>query len=361
MIDQNMQELIALRAQMSQINAVLRRNLNEFFRLSNAIGQGKDKLGLPHFDPVRESEMLHEVLSQNPGPMPDDLLKRVFKEIFKASVEEMGVGTRQKLQVNRLPGGKDLVMDVHGIEIGGKNPVLMAGPCSVENYEQLHTIAKTVSALGVKILRGGAFKPRTSPYSFQGLEKDALQMLRAVADEFDMIVISEVLDTKDIELVETYVDILQVGARNMFNYALLKELGRIHKPVMLKRGFMATIDEFIMATEYIYIGGNTQLILCERGIRTFETQTRNTLDISSIPILKKETPLPIIVDVSHALGRKDIVKPIALAALAAGANGLMFEVHHNPPIALSDTEQQLNLQETAEFIRYLEQAVQLLH
>lgn len=354
-MDQYKQELLELRTQMTHVNEDIVRNLNEFFKLSNAIGHVKDKMGLPHFDPVRESEMLKDALSENTGPMPNDLMKRIFKEIFKASVEEMGVGTRQRLKVNRLPDGQDLVIDINGIEIGGKKQILIGGPCAIENYDQIYSTAKTLSKLGIKILRGGAFKPRTSPYSFQGLEEEALHMLREVADEFKMAVISEVLDTKDVLLVESYVDILQVGTRNMFNYALLKELGRIRKPVMLKRGFMASIDEFILAAEYVYIGGNTQVILCERGIRTFETQTRNTLDISSIPILKKETLLPVVVDISHSLGRKDIVKPIAHAALSAGADGLMFESHNNPPIALSDAEQQLNLEETRDLIGYLKE------
>ena len=353
MAEQDTKELKELRTQMTGVNEKMISNLNKFFEISNSIGEVKDKMGLPHFDPVRESEMLNEVLLKNKGPMPSDLMKRIFKEIFKASVEEMGVGTREKLKVNRLPGSNGLVIDVKGIKIGGEKPILIAGPCSVENYDQIYITAKKLKELGIKILRGGAFKPRTSPYSFQGLEEEALKMLRSVADEFNMAVITEVLDTKNVELVEKYGDILQIGTRNMFNYALLKEVGNVNKPVFLKRGFMATIDEFILAAEYIYHSGNKQIILCERGIRTFETQTRNTLDISSIPILKKETPLPIIVDVSHALGRKDIVKPIAHAALSAGADGLMFESHYNPSIALSDTEQQLDLYETEELLDYL--------
>ena len=346
-------ELNELRAQMTNVNEAIMHTLSQFFKISNAIGEVKDKLGLPHFDPVRESEMLKEVLLKNKGHIPNDLMKRIFNEIFKASVDEMGVESRQKLKVNRLPDSHDFIIDVNGIKIGGEKPVLIGGPCSVENYDQIYMTAKGLKESGVNILRGGAFKPRTSPYSFQGLEEDALKMLRAVADEFNMAVITEVLDTKNAELVEKYSDILQIGTRNMFNYSLLKEIGKADKPVFLKRGFMATIDEFILAAEYIHVAGNHQIILCERGIRTFETQTRNTLDISSVPILKKETPLPVIVDISHALGRKDIIRPIAHAALAAGADGLMFESHYNPSIALSDSEQQLNLMETEELIGYL--------
>lgn len=350
---QYMKELEELRAQMTKVNEAIMHNLNELFRISNRIGEAKDKMSLPHFDPLRESVMFKEIQQKNKGPMPQDLMKRVFKEVFKATVEEMGVGARRRLQVKRLPHGKGLVITVKGMRIGGEKPILMAGPCSVEHYEQIYVTAKKLKELGINILRGGAFKPRTSPYSFQGLEEEALRMLRMVADELDMAVITEVIDTRNVPLVAKYADILQVGARNMFNYSILRELGKINKPIMIKRGFMATIDEFILAAEYVYIGGNHQIILCERGIRTFETQTRNTLDISSVPILKKETPLPVIVDISHSLGRKDIIKPIARAALAAGADGLMFESHYNPSVALSDSAQQLDLEEAEELIGYL--------
>ena len=352
-MEEKKERLKELRSQMTQVNEKITHNLNAFFEISNKIGQVKDEIGIPHFDPVRESEMLREIREKNRGPMPYDLMKRIFKDIFRASVEEMGVGTRKRLEVNRLPDREDQVIVVNGIEIGGERPILMAGPCAVESYEQLHTTARTIKDLGVRILRGGAFKPRTSPYSFQGLEEQGLKILRDVADEFNMAVISEVLDTRDVSLVAEYADILQVGTRNMFNYSLLKELGKIEKPVMIKRGLMATIDEFILAAEYTYIGGNHEIIWCERGIRTYETQTRNTLDISSIPILSKETALPVVVDISHSLGRKDIVRPIARAALSAGANGLMFESHYDPKIALSDSEQQLDLNEAEELVRYL--------
>lgn len=339
-----------LRDQMTGVNEEIMNYLNQFFEISNRIGKVKDELGLPHFDPVRESEMLREIREKNGGPMPYDLMKRIFKDIFRASVEEMGVESHQRLQVNRLPESEDVVIAVNGIEIGGGAPILMAGPCSVENYEQLKITAGQLKKSGVDILRGGAFKPRTSPYSFQGLEEEGLKILRAVADEYRMAVVSEVLDTRTVSTVLKYADILQVGTRNMFNYSLLKELGKVDKPVMIKRGFMATIDEFILAAEYIYLGGNHQIILCERGIRTYETQTRNTLDLSAIPILKMETLLPVIVDISHSLGRKDIAVPMARAALAAGADGLMFESHCDPKAALSDSEQQLDLKETKALI-----------
>lgn len=355
--DKNM--LKALREEMDAVNDLIMVHLNHFFSISNQIGAVKDRMGLPHFDPVRESEMLKKILLKNCGPMPMNIMQRIFKEIFQASVEEMGAGTRRKLNVSRLPGKGGTVIDLDGVVIGGEHPVLIGGPCAVESMDQLMATAMHLKGLGVCILRGGAFKPRTSPYSFQGLEEDALKMLKEVATIFDMRVVTEVMSPEDIDLIEKYADILQVGTRNMYNYPLLKRVGKIHKPVLLKRGFMATIDELILAAEYIYNGGNEQIILCERGIRTFETQTRNTLDISAIPILKMETSLPVIVDISHSLGRKDIVLPIARAALAAGADGLMFESHFNPQTAMCDAHQQLDLKESEELVRYIEKFFEL--
>ena len=346
--------LKTLREEMAAENDAIMRHLNHFFSISNQIGMVKDKMGLPHFDPVRESEMLNDILLKNQGPMPMDIMQRVFKEIFKSSVEEMGVSTNRKLNVTRRQGKGSKVIDVDGVIIGGGRPVIIAGPCAVEYPEQMMITATYLKKLGIRLLRGGAFKPRTSPYSFQGLGEDGLKLLKEIATTLDMLVVTEVVSSEDLPLIEKYADILQVGARNMFNYNLLKNLGKIRKPVLLKRGFMATIDEFILAAEYIYNGGNEQIILCERGIRTFETQTRNTLDISAIPILKKETSLPVIVDISHSLGRKDIVQPIAHASLAAGADGLMFESHFNPAGALSDSEQQLDIKESEDLISYLE-------
>ncbi len=356
MTEQELRDQLAeLRARMTAHNLRLMEDFNIFISISNQIGEVKDKLGLVHFDPVREGEMLRDVLAANTGPMPQDQMKQLFKQVFRASVEEMGLETRAKLKVNRLPNSHDQVVEVAGVKIGGEAPVIMAGPCAVENLEQMQLTAQGLKKLGVNLLRGGAFKPRTSPYSFQGLEEEGLKIMRQVADELGMAVITEVLSVRDVDLVAHYADILQVGTRNMFNYALLKELGRHHKPVMLKRGMMATMEEFVLAAEYIYVRGNHQVILCERGIRTFETWTRNTLDISAVPILKQETFLPVIVDISHALGRKDIIKPIARAALAAGADGLMFEAHYNPALALSDSQQQLTLDEVADLLAYLRQ------
>ena len=228
-----------------------------------------------------------------------------------------------------------------GVAVGGEQIVMMAGPCSVESAEQIEAIAAVVAAQGVRVLRGGAFKPRTSPYSFQGLGKKGLQLLRAAAEAHDLLVVSEVMDLTQIPLMMDYADILQVGARNMQNYNLLKEVGKISRPVLLKRGISATLEELLLSAEYIMMGGNYQVILCERGIRTFESYTRNTLDISAIPVIKKLSHLPIIVDPSHGTGRRDKVPPMARAAVAAGADGLLIEVHTEPEKALSDGAQSL--------------------
>ena len=227
------------------------------------------------------------------------------------------------------------------IEIGGRNVVMMAGPCTVENADQISTIAGIMSEFGIKVLRGGAFKPRTSPYSFQGMGEEGLKVLRQAADEHNLIVISEIMNQTQIPMFLEYVDILQVGARNMQNFDLLKELGKVRRPVLLKRGPSATIEEWLLSAEYILTGGNHDVMLCERGIRTFENYTRNTLDISAIPVIKKLSHLPILVDPSHGTGRRDKVAPMARAAVAAGADGLLIEVHHAPETALCDGAQSL--------------------
>jgi 3-deoxy-7-phosphoheptulonate synthase len=228
-----------------------------------------------------------------------------------------------------------------GVAVGGEQVVMMAGPCSVESAEQIETIAALVAKEGVRVLRGGAFKPRTSPYSFQGLGKKGLQLMRAAADRHDLLVVSEVMDHTQIPLMMECVDVLQVGARNMQNYNLLKEVGKVSKPVLLKRGISATLEELLLSAEYIMAGGNYDVILCERGIRTFESYTRNTLDISAIPVIKKLSHLPIVVDPSHGTGRRDKVPPMARAAVAAGGDGLLIEVHDDPDKALSDGAQSL--------------------
>jgi 3-deoxy-7-phosphoheptulonate synthase len=237
--------------------------------------------------------------------------------------------------------GDDTVVTVDDVRMGGDEVIVMAGPCSAENEGQVMATAAAVKRAGAKVLRGGAFKPRSSPYSFQGLGEEGLRLLRTAANAHNLKLISEVMDISQIELIAKYADIFQVGARNMQNFTLLRELGHARKPVMLKRGLSATIEEWLMSAEYILSGGNKDVILCERGIRTFETATRNTFDISAIAVVKKLSHLPIIADPSHGAGRRDMVAQLARAAVAAGADGLIIEVHDNPDRALSDGAQSL--------------------
>ena len=237
-----------------------------------------------------------------------------------------------------------------GVKIGGDEIVVAAGPCSVESPEQINAVAEAVSRTGARILRAGAFKPRTSPYAFQGLGEKGLQLIRDAADKFKLFVVSEVMDLSQIEMIGQYVDIFQVGARNMQNYFLLRALGEVQKPVLLKRGMSATIEELLLSAEYILSGGNYNVILCERGIRTFETYLRNTLDIAAIPVIKKLSHLPIVADPSHGTGRRDKVPPMARAAVAAGADGLLIEVHNDPDHALSDGAQSLTPVEFAQLM-----------
>ncbi len=243
--------------------------------------------------------------------------------------------------VNREAKPEGTVLNVEGVQIGGPEIVVMAGPCAVESWEQLLTTAEAIQAAGARILRGGAFKPRSSPYSFQGLKEEGLKLLVRVRKETGLPVVTEVMDTRQVELVCEYADILQIGSRNMQNFALLNEVGLCRKPVLLKRGMSATIDEYLLAAEYIFKQGNDKVILCERGIRTFETSTRNTLDLNAVPMLKRRSHLPVIVDPSHGTGHWWMVPPLARAAVAAGADGLLIEVHYDPQKALSDGAQSL--------------------
>lgn len=243
--------------------------------------------------------------------------------------------------------------------VGGKEFMLIAGPCSVENREQLITVAKAVKKAGAQYLRGGAFKPRTSPYEFQGLEEEGLKLLREASEITGLKIVTEVITPADVLLVTEYADVLQVGARNMTNYALLKDLGKINKPIMLKRGMAATVQDFLMAAEYIASEGNTEIILCERGIRTFENATRNTLDLSAVPLIKDNSNLPVIVDPSHATGKRNLIAPMSKAAVACGADGLMIEVHPNPEEAFSDGAQSLLPDEFEKLVKELRKYLEL--
>ena len=271
-------------------------------------------------------------------PNLDIVLKPPSPVMDKPAGEGKTPPYRLASRLNRL---SDTVIQVGEVAIGRPNFVVMAGPCSVESENQLLSTAKTVKAAGGAVLRAGAYKPRSSPYSFQGLAEEGLKLLDLARRTTGLPVVTEVMDSTDISLVESYTDILQVGARNCQNFSLLKRLGRVKKPVLLKRGLMTTTDELLMSAEYILASGNEQVILCERGIRTFETATRNTLDLSVVPVLKERTHLPVIVDPSHAAGDWRYVCPLAKAALAVGADGLMIEVHFQPEKALCDGEQSL--------------------
>jgi len=346
----NVKSLAELRHEIDTINTGLLNLLNRRAETVLQIYQIRKKLGVHLFVPERESEMLKSITETNQGPFSDFTIKSLFKEIFRASLNLMEEEARQVLLSSRQHRSENTVVEVGPVEIGGPNPVIMAGPCAVESWNQMESIAAWLSGLGVQVMRGGAFKPRTSPYAFQGLEEKGLRYLQEAGQRYGLVTITEVVDPRHLDLLVEQAGILQIGARNMANFELLKAVGQVKKPVMLKRGFMATMEEYLYAVEYILSGGNTEVILCERGIRTFERWTRNTLDISAVPILKQETHLPVIVDISHSTGRKDIAVPLARAALAAGADGIMVEVHNDPEIARSDEKQQLGLKEFADFI-----------
>ncbi len=258
------------------------------------------------------------------------------------------------LLVGRSSEAGNTVVHVDGIAIGNGDIVIIAGPCAVESREQLLSTARQIAGTGASFLRGGAFKPRTSPYSFQGLGEEGLQYLREAKEETGLPIVTEVMDTRDMEMVCEYTDIVQIGSRNMHNFPLLKEAGLCGKPVLFKRGLMATIDEYLLAAEYILKEGNNDVILCERGIRTFETSTRNTLDLSAVPVLKQKTHLPVIVDPSHGTGHRWLVPVMSKAALAVGADGIIVEVHNNPDEALSDGKQSLYPEEFAQMVKDLE-------
>jgi 3-deoxy-7-phosphoheptulonate synthase len=267
-------------------------------------------------------------------------------------------GCSVPIRVNRKLKPDPTVININGIEIGANEVTIIAGPCAVESYEQLLATAKSVKRAGGVILRGGAFKPRSSPYNFQGLGEEGIKMLREVCTQTGLPFVTEVMDTRLVELVAGYADILQVGSRNMHNYPLLKEVGMVHKPILLKRGMMATIEEFLLAAEYILNQGNDQVILCERGIRTFETNTRNTLDLSAVPMLKHLSHLPVIVDPSHGTGHRWMVPAMAKAAIAAGADGLIIEVHYKPEEALCDGQQSLSPDEFTHLMADLKKIAQ---
>ena len=304
-------------------------------KMSARLNDFLDKNNIKYFTIMDKIDIKYAILY-----IPNDFNQENFKEI--QDIAEVIKLTSPYKFVSREFKKADTIIDVKGHLIGGDNFMLMAGPCSVENREMLSNIAKEVKKGGAVALRGGAYKPRTSPYDFQGLGEIGLRYLREVADENDMLVVTELMDSDDLELVSSYADIIQIGARNMQNFSLLKKLGKLDKPVLLKRGLSATINEFLLSAESILAHGYLNVILCERGIRTFETMTRNTLDLNAIALVRELSHLPIIVDASHGTGKRSLVGPLTLAGIMAGANGAMIEVHENPDCALSDGPQSLN-------------------
>jgi len=291
---------------------------------------------------------------------PEDVLRVTPLEVFPGVEKVLPVLAPYKL-VSREFKREDSIIELgKGVKIGAKKIVMIAGPCAIESEKTLFEVARAIKGAGVSVLRGGAFKPRTSPYSFQGLGEEGLKILKNVGNDLNMVTVSEVMDTRDVELVAKYIDMLQIGARNMQNFNLLKEIGQTKKPVLLKRGLSSTVKELLMSGEYILAGGNFNVALCERGIRTFEEATRNTLDISAVPVIKQLSHLPVVVDPSHAAGKWGLVAPLSKASVAAGADGLLIEVHPRPEEALSDGGQSLlpsNFVQLMQELRVLAQAV----
>jgi 3-deoxy-7-phosphoheptulonate synthase len=317
------------KASEEQIQHVIERLIGMGFEVHRSTGERQTVLGAVgarHEFDIRDIEVLPGVGEAHRISSPYKLVARSFR-----------------------PEGT-IVKFKRGVSIGGDEIVLMAGPCSVESRDQIFAVAESVAHSGAKFLRGGAFKPRSSPYSFQGMGEDGLKLMREAADQFGMLVVSEVMEISQIPVMLPYVDLLQVGARNMQNFNLLRELGKVRKPVLLKRGIAATIEELLLSAEYLMAGGNYEVIVCERGIRTFETYTRNTMDISAIPIVKKLSHLPILADPSHGTGRREKVSPMGRAAIAAGADGLLIEVHNCPDKALSDGAQSLYPEQFAKLV-----------
>jgi 3-deoxy-7-phosphoheptulonate synthase len=308
-----------------------------------------DRLVTMGFTVHRSTGVAHTILG-GVGPI-DDFDPAEF-EVLDGVQECHRIVSAYKL-ANRRFRPQGTVIEIGNVKIGGPEVVVMAGPCSVESEEQIEISAEQVSKAGARIIRGGAFKPRSSPYSFQGHGEAGLKLIRAAADRHGLLVVSEVMDRSQIPLMLDYVDILQVGARNMQNFNLIRDLGTVNKPVLLKRGIAATIEELLLSAEYIMSGGNHRIMLCERGIRTFETATRNTMDISAIPVLRQLTHLPVVADPSHGVGKRNLVPAMARAAVAAGADALIMEVHHDPDHAMSDGAQSLFPAQFAELMNQL--------
>lgn len=340
-----------LRQEIDTLNLEILNLISKRGKIAKEIGSIQTGIGASQYDPKRELEMLEALTRANEGPFDNNTLKSLFKNIFQASMETSKKAEKPKFLTSKS-AKEDTVVKLGDVSIGkGHSPVLIAGPCAIESQKQIDVTAEYVNSKGIKLFRGGAFKPRSNPYSFQGLGEDALKWARTTCDKYGLQFVAEIMDAKDLDLCLEYVDVLQIGARNSQNFTLLKSVGKTQKPVLLKRGLSSLIEEWIMSAEYIMSEGNHNVILCERGIRTFEKYTRNTLDVSAVALAKIETHLPVIVDVTHSGGRRDLLIPLTKAALAIGADGIMVEVHPNPAVALSDQKQQMDFNQFDEYLK----------
>ena len=340
-----------LRSQIDDINLQLLNLLNQRATIASDIGKEQATLGSQIYDPQRESQMLTDLQMANQGPFSNETISGLFKEVFKATLNLEEKEARSNFLVQRKSSDQNTVVTLpDGTEIGNGGFTVISGPCAIESHEQYEEVAQALVEQGIKVMRAMAYKPRTSPYDFQGLGEPGLKIAREVADKYGLMLVSEVLDQSQLEMMDQYVDMFWIGARNMQNAFLLRGVGKMSKPVILKRHFGANLKEFIFSAEYIMSEGNNQVILMERGIRTFAQWTRNTLDIGAVPLLKQETHLPVIVDVSHSAGRRDLAIPFSRVAKASGADGMMVEVHPNPDVAMSDAKQQLNIPQFRELM-----------
>ncbi|MBP8971211.1 bifunctional 3-deoxy-7-phosphoheptulonate synthase/chorismate mutase [Myxococcota bacterium] len=343
MSDTENRDVVVLRKKISDLNMKLLDLLSQRAQLVIKMAAIKRRDRLDLFSPSREREMIQALLQANRGPFSNETVVDLFKHIFDVSLQLMRGSNGSGLEITSRFDLPPITVPAGDVEFG-KKPVLIAGPCSVESEEQIDQIAKDLAARGVRVLRGGTFKMRTSPYSFQGLGNEGVRFLGEAAKRYGMASITEVNAIHQLDICVKHVDMLQIGTRSMSNFELLQAAGQTGLPILLKRGFAATLEEFELAAEYIYKTGNQRIVLCERGIRTFNSETRFTLDISAVPLLKLRTRLPVTVDVSHAAGRRIIIPALARAALAAGADGLMVEVHPQPHLAHSDGKQQLDIE-----------------
>ncbi len=329
-----------LRNKIDKIDDQLLNLIQKRFEIVDEVRKYKQENNISITDKNREKQILSRLAENYEGILSKDEVVEIFAKIIGISKHVQERLSNIDYHYEKKYENHKTIIDINGEKIGDSFSY-MFGPCSIESEEQMEVIAKSIKELGLKFIRGGAFKPRTSPYDFQGLGIDGLKLMKKIADKYDLLVVSEVMESTDLDEALKYIDIVQVGARNMQNFSFLKKLGKVDKPVLLKRGLSATINEFLNASEYILQGGNKNVILCDRGIRTFENKTRNSLDIAGIAVIKRSTHLPVIVDISHAAGRADIIPELAAAVKALGVDGLMCEVHPEPYNALSDSNQQI--------------------